>query len=57
MRRTLNGGILMSRFIQACRRFFKEESAPRSLEYPILIALLAAAVIVDAISPGNEKDK
>ena len=44
----------MSQFIRACRRFVTDEYALASVEYAVLIALTAAAVVVDASPRFNE---
>ena len=44
----------MSRFIRACRRFVSDESSPTSVEYAVMIALIAVVVMVGAVTLGNE---
>ena len=44
----------MPRFIQACRRFFADESSPAAVEYAVLIALIAVVVMVGGRTLGNE---
>ena len=54
MRRAIQRDTLISRFIQACRRFFADESAVASVEYAVLIALIAVVVMVGARTLGHE---
>ena len=43
----------MSRFVKAVRQFFSREDGPASVEYAVMIALIAVVVMVGARAMGT----